>query len=116
MATLTPTAIAITGTTQTLAAAAVGGDKFANDGLVMLVVTNGSGGSINVTIAAQYLNETAPPGYVKTSPAIAVAAGATKMIGPFVKKAFNDADGNVNVSYSSATTVTVGVFRLTPAA
>lgn len=94
-------------------AAAGGGDSFANDGYTVLYVKNGGGSPITVTIDA--------PGGVSPEAAQAfnpdvqftVAAGAERLIGPFVDKTrFNDANGRVGVTYSGVTSVTVSPIRV----
>jgi hypothetical protein len=94
----------LTGGILTLAAAAGGGDSFVNDGRTTLVVNNGSGSSINVTI---------------TSPTpcshgglhdlvVAVGAGVQKGIGPFSVERFG---ASVAIAYSLATSITVAARR-----
>lgn len=112
MATLTLNTVAITGTDETLVAAAVGGDAIPNDaGKSYLIVNNGSGSSITVTIDA--VNTNAPTGLTFTDPTVTVAAGVRKIIGPFSPSYFNDTNNRVNVTYSAVTTVTVGAFKFT---
>lgn len=114
MATLSPVSPAITGTTFTPASAGGSGDQFANlRGTAMLYVKNGSGASINVTLAAQTTARPADgiyPAQTVGNQVVAVAAGAEKIIGP-IPAAFNDGNGNVQVTYSSATSVTVAVIQ-----
>lgn len=114
MATLTPVSPAISGSTLTPASASAGGDQFANlRGSALLYVKNGSGGSINVTLTAQTTARPADnqfPAQTLGNNVVAVAAGAEKIIGP-IPAAFNDGNGNVQVTYSSATTVTVAAIQ-----
>lgn len=99
----------------TYAAATSGdGDTFPNDGRTLLVVHNGSGGSITVTVDAQvtearvqHLGEV-----TKAAGGGTVAAGVTQVFGPFAERAFNDATGMCEVTYSSAASVTVAAIRL----
>lgn len=120
MAVLTVTDILLSGVAFTLTAAGAGGDSFVNDSSerTFFAVTNGGGGSINVTIAKQ--GSSVPvPGYGALPLAdevIAVGAGVTRIIGPFPAAKFNDANGRVNVSYSGVSSVTVNPFRLARAA
>lgn len=108
MAALVPTQISMAGGVDTLAAAAGGGDTFLNDGRCEFEVNNGSGAPITVTFVAQSKVQ----GLTITNPAVAVAAGARRKFGPFPPEIFNDASGNVSVTYSGVTSLTVGVFRL----
>lgn len=110
MATLALQQIANTGIVPTFAAAAGAGDEFPNNGKTYIEVINGGGSPINVTIASQYQNP--PPGTDNEDIVVAVANGVQKKIGPFNQVGFNDADGNVQVTYSGVTSVTVGVFTL----
>lgn len=103
------------GISITESAAGVSGDKATNpDGKTAFLVKNGSGGSINVTIAEQ-MEDRNDPNYgtlTKSNVVKAVAAGAIAIIGPFPPAAFNDASGDVNITYSATTTVTVAALRL----
>lgn len=116
MATLTVQNIASTGTAITLASAAGGGDSFINDasGRTFFMVTNGGGGSITVTFDAVPTSVvTATYGTIAVSDmAVAVAAGATKMIGPFKQALYNQADGMIDVTYSGVSSVTVAAIKL----
>lgn len=70
----------------------------------ILVVTNGSGGSINVTLTDPGHT---PAGNTGTQAAQAVAAGVSRAWGPAVLKNFIDPSTNlVTVNYSATTTVT----------
>lgn len=96
-----------------LTAAAGGGDVFANDGKTYFVVNNGSGASINVTFTAQNTS-VSKSGYGNvsiTDTVVAVDAGDETIIGPFPTARFNNTSGQVSVSYSSATSVTVAAIR-----
>ena len=105
MATIAVAAASVDGVALSMVAAAGGGDAFPNDGETLFVVTNGGGGSINVTVAP--VGKT-PQGYTIKDVVVAVAAGATKYLGPFDQSIFNDSTGKVAVTYSGVTTVTVG--------
>lgn len=116
MAVLTPVTPAITGTAFVPAAAAVGGDSFPNPrGNGLLYVKNAGGGSINVTIAAQAPYTTRPadgpyPSQTVSNIVVLVPAGTERWIGP-VSGAFNDGNGNAQVTYSGVTSLTVGVLQ-----
>jgi hypothetical protein len=97
----------VTGVVQTLAAAAAGGDKFQPGDHTFLVVANGSGGSITVTIDSQVVSNFG----VDTDGGGPVAGGATRLFGPFPSGRWAAAsDGLVAVTYSAVTSLTVGVF------
>lgn len=110
MATLSPLAPVITGATFTATAAAAGGDQFANPrGTVVLYVKNGGGSSINVTVTAQATTRPADgpfPTMTLANQVVAVPAAGERLIGP-IPSAFNDGNGNVQLTYSGVTSVTV---------
>ena len=108
MADLAYTNAAAVGTDLLFAAADVAGDTIPprDDGVV--VVRNGSGAEITVTVVV--------PGskYGKARPDItkAVAAGAFAVFGPFPTDLADPADHLVDISYSAVTTVTVAAIRI----
>jgi hypothetical protein len=108
MALLAAQVVSIAGLNPTYAAAAAGGDEFANNGRRMLHVQNGSGSSITVTITTP--GTTA--GLSIADPAVTVPNSGSRMIGPFPTGLYNAADGNVDVAYSAVTSVTVAVIEL----
>ncbi len=112
MALLVPAKPTLTGTLAAPVAAAVGGDTLPNPrGKAALRVINGAGAPINVTINAP---TPAPvrgadgvfPAQTLTNLVIAVANATTRVIGP-IPPCFNDGSGNVSITYSSVTTITV---------
>lgn len=101
--------IGITGVTPTFVAAIADGHMWLGRGNEFIVVKNGSGASMNVTVQA--------PGKWKgidlTDQVIAVGAGSEEWIGPFPQGVFSQgADGKVYVDYSLETSVTIAVVRL----
>lgn len=108
MAALTTQSLAYPSTVITYAAAAGGGDTAKAADNARLIVRNGSGSSINVTIAR--FPTTDAEGVAETNMVLAVAAGAERWIGPLYGSRFtNPATGNVEITYSAVTTVTVAV-------
>ena len=98
----------VTGLEPTLVAA-VGPDTFSNNGEnTVLIVDNGGGGSITVTIDG---TGTAPTGAVAFDDDVDVTVvNATRRhIGPFPKGRFGS---TVSISYSGTTSVTVAVVSL----
>lgn len=85
----------------------VNGNTFPNNGQTLAIVRNGSASSITVTFAS------VPDPYGRIGDAVvAVPAGTDMAVGPFNQALFNQASvnpGNVNVSFSSATTVTMAL-------
>lgn len=93
-----------------MTAPTVDGDVIDSNNAV-LVVSNASGASINVTVQTP---ATGPGGLAIEERIVAVAAGAVaKMIGPFPREAYGQlagADkGRVYVNYSAQASVTRGV-------
>lgn len=111
MAALTTQRLTYPSATITTQAAAGGGDTVTPGDSTRLMVRNGSGVSINVTIPRYPLVD--PEGVAETSLVVAVPAGAERWIGPLSGTRFaNPANGNVEVTYSAVTTVTVGAVAL----
>ena len=109
MAELVVQEILLTGLAPAYSAAAVGGDYFVNDGKTMLEVRNASGAPVNVTVASpQNCDQGANHPLVIAVPATI----GQRMIGPFLRRRFNDANGRVQVTYSGVTTVTVAAVKL----
>ncbi|MCK4521994.1 MAG: hypothetical protein KAU20_05455 [Nanoarchaeota archaeon] len=107
MADYTVQAIALTGLEPALVAVALS-DAFINDGRTFLVVSNGSGGSIDVTIDC-----IVPCNYGHDHDiVVAVPAGEDRWIGEFSTGRFNSSEGKVTVGYSAITTVTAGAVRI----
>ncbi|MBV8565237.1 MAG: hypothetical protein JO273_07275 [Methylobacteriaceae bacterium] len=116
MAQIPVTTLSPAGSATVYQAASAGGDAFNNpsDERSFVHVKNGSGGTLTVTIAPTQATAVKIPGVGALAPpsrVISIAAGADAMIGPFTA-AYMDANNNVNLAYSSATSVTVGAFRL----
>lgn len=111
MATLTVQTLVRNGSfVGTFAAAAGGGDVFPNDGQTVVVVQNASGGSLNVTAAkaAASLDMGSKRGALPLSDlVVAVAPGAKVVMGPFAPDFFNNGSGQVALTYSGVTSLTV---------
>ena len=101
---ITPTGIVPTAFTP----AQVEGHYFPNNGATFILVTNGSGSPINVTAVSALVVE----GLAVADSVVAVAAGATKLIGPFNPTIFNDENGNMMVTFSAVTSVTCSIISL----
>lgn len=108
MAALTTQNVVRTGIVPTYAAAAGGGDTFIPSADTFLHIKNGSGGSLTVTVAVT----ATVIGQAASNVAVAIAAGAEKMIGPFPYEFFNQSDGTAAVTYSGVTSLTVAVLKL----
>ena len=106
---LTVYEISLAGVTPSFVAAEADGNMWLGRGNEFIVVKNGSGGAINVTVQA--------PNYWKgvalEDQVVSVGAGSEEWIGPFPQGAFaQGADGKVYVDYATVTSVTVAVVRL----
>jgi hypothetical protein len=109
MATLAYQQVKTSGVALSLAAANGGGDSIPPNANGALVVKNGGGSGITVTVVV--------PGNTKYGPAnpdiaVSVAAGATELIGPLPNDLRNPTTGLVDLTYSGVTTVTVGGIQL----
>ena len=88
--------------------AGVAGDSFPNDGDVVLHVYNGSGSNVTVTIATP-----ATPKSLGIAPVTRVVGASNIVIfGPFPPAVFNNSNGEVNVTYSAVTSVTVAAIGM----
>lgn len=109
---LTPVAAVDEGVVFALAAANVDGHRIPGGGNVLLVVNNGSGGSINVTVQTAATED----GLAVAEQIVAVGAGVQKVIGPFRPSTYDRASGaadpgEVYVDFSAVTTVTCGAIE-----
>lgn len=110
MATLATQTINRAGLTPNLTAAAGGGDKLNPTDNTMLMVINGGGSAVTVTIVTPRTN---PIGLPVDDVVVSVAAGATKLIGPFPFVYFaNPADGLASITYTAVTSVTVAALQV----
>ena len=117
MAAITPQQISEAGVADlTLTAAAGGGDTFVHYATLMLLIVNGSGSPITITVSEQLATNTEPTNTIygsltKSDATLVVGAGDTGIFGPFAAKSFKDSSGNINVSYSGVTSLTIaGIF------
>ncbi len=97
------------------AAATSGGDSFANDGRTFFLVKNANGSTATITITPGNATRAVPGVGVVTKSTVSVVVPATTgeaIIGPFPPAFYNDASGNVNVTYSAVTSLTVAAVRL----
>lgn len=86
------------------------GNDFANDGKTVMVVENGSGGSLTVTLSLPAGPKTANEAITKT---LAVADGKEAHFGPFQLSLYNQSNGRVNVDWSTGTSVTAAIIQQT---
>lgn len=113
-ATPTPVAPTLDGALVTFGAAAADGDILPTGADVMLLVTNGGGSPITVTIQTTRVVD----GLDVEDAGGAVANGTTRVFGPFAARNFAQASdavvgpNQVLVDYSAVTSVTRAVFRV----
>tara|TARA_Y100000593_G_scaffold4213_2_gene8329 strand:- start:435 stop:764 length:330 start_codon:yes stop_codon:yes gene_type:complete len=109
MATLTVQSLnGTSGVSVTTQAADVAGDEFVNEnGRTNFEVNNGSGSSIDVTIITQ----TTVDGLAVADRVISVGAGERFIVNKLASGTYNDSDGNVQVTYSAVTSVTVAAWK-----
>lgn len=105
---LTVQDISRAGVVITPVAANADGNFFSNTGNISLRVVNGGASPITVTIPAQANCDQG----TKHDITVTVANGATKEIGPFQMRHYNDASGYVQVTYSAVDSVTVAAVKL----
>ena len=116
MAELTVQDLTEAGTTLSMSTCAGGGDEFDNSGNEFLLFVNDHGSnSYNITITVQDTSVEDPQygTLTKSFAAKACAAGSRTVVGPFPVKAYNDADGHCNITYSATpTSMKVAAIRI----
>lgn len=88
------------------------GNNFTNTGREAIEITNGGGSGINVTFVTQGVYNVGSTAYPIADLVVGITNGASKVCGPFDKTLFNDTDGLVQITFSSATSVTARVISL----
>lgn len=111
MAILTAATVSRAGVDVAGAAADAAGDEWANTGYEFVQVRNASAGVVTVTLDIRATLD----GATVTDPTVSLAAGETKIIGPFPTGLYNDANGRARIAYSAVASVTTRVLKL-PAA
>lgn len=110
MALIAPIAPSLNGQAVVMGAAAASDTFERRSGKSILLVTNGSGAPINVTFTSYASPD---PGEAAANKVVAVAAGATSLIGPFPQQFEDPATGLVTAAFSATTTVTRAVISQT---
>lgn len=89
------------------------GNEFTNNGRALIEITNGGTGSpITATFITNGTYSVGAVSYDITDLAVAVASGTSKVCGPFDTTLFNSPTGTVQMTWSSATSVTARVITL----
>ncbi|OGD18839.1 MAG: hypothetical protein A2Y70_00600 [Candidatus Aminicenantes bacterium RBG_13_64_14] len=96
------------GLTPSYAAATAGGDEFVNSGREFIHVKNGHTSPQTVTVNSQTVCN---QGYDHDAPVV-IPASEERMIGPFPKGRFDDANGKVQITYSGVTALTIAAVRV----
>ena len=109
MATLTVQNIDFTGVDPTFVAVAAGGDQFANDGRIFIYLKNTNAATRTVTANSQV---NCSQGFDHDIAVVIPATTGERMIGPFPTDRFNDSSGNLQLTYSADTNLTISVLRL----
>jgi len=107
VADLTVQVIALTGLKATYAGCTEAGDAVVNDGRIFLHFVNGATEAIVTVDSVRPCDQGSDHDVVVTVP-----ANEEKMIGPFNKDRFNDANAKLQITYSNVTTITVAAIRL----
>ena len=96
--------------------ASAGGDTAVNNGNMFLYVKNGSASSVTVTVTPNTTTYAVPGGLgVVTVSAVTdvIPASDEGILGPFPVGPFNNGgNGQISITYSSATSVTIAPFAL----
>ena len=117
MAELTLYQITEAGSAVTYASATAEGDTVDNGGSTFLHIKNGNASTRTVTITAQTtsVDSSIYGDLTKANASIVVGAGAESVIGPFKTSSFNNADGEIAITYSAVTDLTIVAFYITAA-
>lgn len=94
--------------TPAFVAASAGGDRFPNTGLEVLWLKNTGG--VDRTVTVQSL-ATCSQGH-EHDVSVLVPAGTERVLGGFARERFTDAEGYANLTYSAATGLLIGVFKI----
>lgn len=100
MGTLTPVTASRQANAVSFQAADPLGDQFANSGKELLVVRhkNAAGSQVTLTVVTQMQVD----GLDVADRQIVIQPGEEHLLGPWTPSVYNDPDGNVSLSYSSA--------------
>lgn len=110
MADIAAQKISLAGLAPAFSNASAGGDTFLNDGKMTAHIKNGGASPITVTVVAK---NKCSHGFLHDAQ-VTVAAGETKIVGPFPPDRFNDENGKVTLNYSAITSVQVAIVDVEP--
>lgn len=106
---LTVAAVVKGGVSYAEAAANADGNYFTNTGAEIVLVKNGGGSPITVTVVTQNTSD----GLAVADRTVSVAAGGSIALGCWPRTIYNDANARVQLTYSGVTSVTVKVLSVT---
>jgi hypothetical protein len=108
MATLSVQVAVLAGIKPTYASCAGGGDEFVNSGREFIHIKNGHTSPQTVTVNSQTV---CSQGFDHDA-AVAVTNAEDRIIGPFPKSRFDDANGKVQLTYSGVTALTIAIVQV----
>jgi hypothetical protein len=89
------------------------GNEFINDGRTMIEVTNaGTGAPVTATFVTYGTYNVGAVAYAIADQVVTIASGTSKAVGPFDTTLFNSTTSTVQVTWSSATSMTARVITL----
>ncbi len=111
---LTITTTAAAGVTLNAAQAVdnTNGNTFTNTGRELIEITNGSGSTLTVGFTTNGVYTVGLTQYAVADLNVSVLNATSKVCGPFDKTLFNDGSNNVDVDWSSGSSVTCRVISL----
>lgn len=98
----------LTGLTPSYDACAGGGDAFLNSGKTFIHVKNGHSGAWEVTVDSV---KDCSQGF-DHNVVVSVPNAEERMIGPFPRSRFNDAEGKAQITYDGVTALTIAVIEV----
>jgi len=113
MAALTVQEITAAGINPSYVAAAGGGDTFTPTGTDHHIIHVKNGGGSSITLTVDDPTSATPTGATAFNPdlAVTVTNGQERMIEVDLSRFVNPANGQVAITYSGVTSVTIGVFK-----
>ncbi len=107
MSLLAATTITRAGIDDAGAAAAGGGDEFVNTGIEFVRLNNGDASPITLTVVTTKTID----GKAVADHTAVIPAGGSRVLGPWPKDTYNDANSRVQLTYSGVTSLNVAVLR-----
>ena len=106
----TTQSVSPTGIEPVYIAASVNTHDIPNDGEVFILIKNGGGGTTVATVVSTATEGVA--GHAVADLTVPVPTGEEREFGPFESHIYNDASGNLNLSFDVLTSVTFSVRRM----